>query len=158
MKLLFLCTDNFTRSVTAELCAKHYISKNNMDNMEVDSAGFRAESDLSIYSDIHFDRMKELGVDTSSYKRTAFKEEYIPQYDFLIGMGKEHKDYILSTYGRKIHTFNEIYENRDTSIVIPPPDQDGKYLNEIKNMVDYIYDAIPVLITNLLNKEEVLHE
>ncbi|WP_397469523.1 hypothetical protein [Psychrobacillus sp.] len=70
MNILFICTDNYTRSVIAELCMKDYLRKKNNISVHVGSAGIRANSDISKYSSIHFDIMNEMGIDTSAFKRT----------------------------------------------------------------------------------------
>lgn len=57
MNILFLCTDNFTRSVIAEFCMKDYLKKTNNARVIVASAGIRANSDISRYSKIHFNIM-----------------------------------------------------------------------------------------------------
>lgn len=149
MNVLFLCTDNFTRSVTAELCLKNYLKINKITDIHVASAGFKSTSDLSGFSSVHFDRLKEIGVDTSGFVRTQFQESFIDEYDSIIGMGEEHKNFIYQEYGKKICLFNEVYNGEFTSVTIPPPDKDGRYLTEIKNMVDYIYNSMPVFVKNL---------
>lgn len=63
-------------------------------------------------------------------------------------MGKEHKDYIQQQFNQKIYLFNEIYINDVSSITVPPPDKDGNYLVQIAEMVDYINDAIPQVLSN----------
>ena len=149
MKVLFLCTDNFTRSITAEFCMKHFLKQNNITNIEVASAGFKANSDLSSFSNIHFDRMRQLNISTDGFSRTLFNQRFIDEFDVIIGMGKEHKEYIQKVYNEKIYLFNEIYKGEESSITVPPPDKDGDYLVKISEMVDYINEAIPQLVRKL---------
>ncbi|OZM58219.1 hypothetical protein CIB95_01205 [Lottiidibacillus patelloidae] len=155
MKVLFLCTDNYTRSVSAEMCLKHYLKKNNIKGIEVASAGVRANSDLSKYSSIHFERMKELEIDTSSFERNQFEKDFFTLYDVIVGMGVEHKQYLFEQYGEKIYVFNEIYKNDESSLVVPPPDEKGLYLLEIKNMVDDLLRAMPAFVNNLLKLQKM---
>jgi protein-tyrosine phosphatase len=149
VKILFLCTDNYTRSVTAEFCLKHFLKKNKLTGFEVSSAGFKATSVLSKFSSTHFDRMHELGIETSTFERTQFKQEFLDEFSVIVGMGKEHKDYILEHFNKEIFLFNELYLNEQKSVVVPPPDAEGKYLEEIKNMVDYINHAMPIFVEQL---------
>lgn len=60
----------------------------------VASAGFKADSDLGSFSDIHFDRMRQLNISTYGFSRTPFHQKLIGEFDVIIGMGKEHRDYI----------------------------------------------------------------
>ncbi len=88
MKLIFLCTDNYTRSITAELCMIVYLERTENTNIVVSSAGFKVSSDLSRFSAIHFKRMEDLGVNTSTFKRTQFQEHFLTRFDVIVGMGK----------------------------------------------------------------------
>jgi protein-tyrosine-phosphatase len=69
MNILFVCTDNYTRSVIAEFCLRDYLKETNNTAITVASAGIRANSDISKYSGIHFSIMNEMGNDTSSFTR-----------------------------------------------------------------------------------------
>ncbi|RXJ04587.1 hypothetical protein DS745_04175 [Anaerobacillus alkaliphilus] len=152
MKVLFVCTDNFTRSVTAEFCFKEYLSRSGITNIEVASAGFKANSDLSKFSSVHFDRMRELEIDTSSFTRTQFQQGFLNEY-VIVAMGKEHRDYILQEFGERVYLFNEVYCDEEKSVVVPPPDYEGKYLDEIRQMVDYLHKAMPTFYLGLLRRE-----
>ncbi|MDG4657743.1 hypothetical protein P6P90_12300 [Ectobacillus antri] len=146
--ILFLCTDNYTRSITAEFCLRDYMQKHNLP-LTVAAAGFKADSDVSRFSDIHFKRMAELGIDTSAFTRTPFSEDMLDKYDVVVAMGREHQDYIKTQYNRSVPLFYEIYKNESQSVTVPPPDSAGTYLKSIERMVDEIYEAMPVLVRNL---------
>lgn len=154
MRILFLCTDNYTRSVIAEFCLINYIQTKHINGIEVASAGFNSNSDISKFSNVHFKRMNELGIDTSNFVRNQFREQFFQEFDVIIAMGKEHKEYVKQNFGRTISLFNEVYKNEVSSLVVPPPDKKG-YKNEIKNMVDYINDAVPMLLEKV--KNETVH-
>jgi protein-tyrosine-phosphatase len=121
----------------------------------VKSAGFKANSNLSAFSDIHFDRMNELNISTNGFVRTQFKQEFLDDYDLVIAMGIEHKEYVRKEFNRNVILFNELLKNEETSLIVPPPDKDGIYLIKIKEMVDYINDAIPSIFSNIREKIEI---
>lgn len=151
LRVLFVCTDNYTRSVTVEFCLKHYLKLQGKNGIEVFSAGFKSSSDLSKFSDVHFNRMDELGIDTSTFQRRQFKVSFLEEFDVVVAMGIEHKEYVFAKYGKRISLFNQIYKQEETSIHVPPPDKEGIYLMETKNMVDYINSAMPIFLENLLS-------
>lgn len=151
MKILFLCTDNFTRSVIAELCMRDYIVKNNLDSINVASAGIRGNSDISQYSTIHFEIMEELNIDTSNFKRTQFKEDHFHEYDEIIGMSELHKEHIKNEYNREIRLFNELYKGDNTSVNIGAPDN-IEFNEQMRSLVNYLKRAVPKVIDNLKRK------
>jgi protein-tyrosine-phosphatase len=148
-KVLFVCSDNYTRSVTAEFCLRNFLLKNNLSTIQSFSAGTQANSDTSKYYNVHFDRMKELDIDFSTFERKQFDRSFFDIYDLIVGMGQEHKDYFLSEYQQKIPLFNEVYKNEATSIVVAKPGSTEDIPTQLKQMVDYINDAIPQFVKNI---------
>ncbi|WP_274362409.1 hypothetical protein [Paenibacillus thermotolerans] len=146
---MFLCTDNFTRSIIAEFCLKDFLKKNHIDDFSISSAGIRAESDVSKYSNLHFAIMDEMGVDTTEWCRTPFKRDYFEEYDLIIGMSDQHKNYIKQEYSRDIPLFNEVYNGHNTPVNIGPPDSDN-FEEQMRSLVQYFYDATPELYKNII--------
>jgi protein-tyrosine-phosphatase len=151
--VLFICTDNYTRSVTAEFCLKNYLNKQGIENIKVDSAGFKSESDLSRFSDAHFGRLKELGIDISEHKRIQFNETFLDEYNLIVAMGIEHKEYIFQEFNRTVPLFNELCKNEATSLVVPEPDASGHFIKDIKLMVDYIDENIEKVYAHIKTSE-----
>lgn len=150
MNILFLCTDNYTRSVIAEFCAKNYLNTNHITDITVASAGIRASSDISSYSDLHFQVMRDMDTDVSQFKRTQFGEKSFEDYDFIIGMSELHRDFVRNEYNQDIHLFNEIYKSQNTPVNIGAPDDEG-FEEKMRELIHYFSNAIPVVIKNLKN-------
>ncbi|RKL64745.1 hypothetical protein CR203_24580 [Salipaludibacillus neizhouensis] len=148
MNILFVCTDNFTRSVIAEFCMKDYLKTTKNNSVNVASSGIRANSDISKYSSIHFDIMKEIGIDTSDFKRTQFDEIFFKKFDVIIGMSELHKVYIKQRYNRDICLFNEILNGQQTPVNIGSPDSED-FFEQMSQLVRYINHSVPYLIRNL---------
>jgi protein-tyrosine phosphatase len=148
MKILFVCTDNFTRSIIAEYCFKDYLMRNHLHNITIASAGIRAHSDISKYSTLHFEIMNEMGIDTKDWKRTLFTADSFDEYDLIIGMSELHKNYINQEYQRDIPLFNEIYKGEQTPVNIGAPDSED-FEEKMRSLVQYFYDAMPDLYKNI---------
>jgi hypothetical protein len=64
-------------------------------------------------------------------------------------MGLNHRDFILATFGREIHLFNEICYNRDEPVLDiheAIPDWRANQLaaqTYAASVIDYIWDAMP---------------
>jgi protein-tyrosine phosphatase len=151
MKILFLCTDNFTRSIIAEYCFKDFLTKNQFHDVEVSSAGIRAHSDVSQYSTLHFEIMEQLGIETKDWKRTQFTSDLIDRYDLVIGMSELHKSYIQQEFKRDIPLFNEIYTGQLTAVHIGAPDSEN-FKENMRQLVQFFYDAMPVVYRNVKEK------
>ncbi|MEF3353951.1 hypothetical protein PV403_12235 [Paenibacillus sp. GYB006] len=150
MNVLFLCTDNYTRSVIAEFCAKDYLKTNHITDITVASAGIRASSDISSYSDLHFQVMRDMDIDVSQFKRTQFGERSFEDYDFIIGMSELHRDFVRKEYNRDIYLFNEVYKSQNTPVNIGAPDEEG-FDQKMRELIQYFNNAIPVVIKNIKN-------
>ncbi|MEE6452797.1 hypothetical protein RAH41_19720 [Gottfriedia acidiceleris] len=148
MNILFVCTDNFTRSIIAEFCMKDYLQKTNNTSVKVVSAGIRANNDISKYSTIHFNIMNEMGIDTTGFNRLQFNESCFENFDLIIGMSELHKEYIKQEYDREIRLFNEVYNGLHTAVNIGDPDNEN-FFEQMKQLVNYIYKAIPTLLSNV---------
>jgi protein-tyrosine-phosphatase len=148
MKLLFVCTDNIGRSVTAEYCLKDYLAKQNIASIEVSSAGTDADSDLTGYSMAHFDELRRLGIDTTKHKRTQITKEIADGADLVIAMAANHQQYMLDKFGAKAPLYNEILKNEPTSIVCSALGSINLDAN-MRTLVHYINDSIPILVKNL---------
>lgn len=148
MNILFVCTDNFTRSVIAELCMKDYLKSTNNNSVNVASSGIRANSDISKYSSVHFKIMEEMGIDTSDFKRTQFVETFFEKFNVIIGMSELHKDYIKQQYNRDIYLFNEVLNGQQTPVNIGSPDS-VDFLEQMNQLVMYVNNSVPYLLRNL---------
>ncbi|CAN7343469.1 hypothetical protein LJR153_001992 [Paenibacillus sp. LjRoot153] len=148
MNILFVCTDNYTRSVIAEFCMKDYLRKSNNLSVNVASAGIRASSDISKYSNVHFNIMDEMGIDTASFKRTQFNESCIEQFDVVIGMSELHKDYIKQNFNQDVLLFNEVFSGQSNPVNIGLPDSPD-FLEQMKQLVKFFHEAMPTVLRNV---------
>lgn len=148
LKILFLCTDNYTRSIIAEFICKDYLRMNHISDVQVASAGIRANSDISKHSDLHFKIMNDMHIDTSEFKRTQFDHDAFLKYDIIIGMSELHKEFVKNEYNKDIYLFNELYLEQNTPVNIGTPDSED-FEEKMRGLIQYFVGAIPVVISNL---------
>ena len=151
MNIIFVCTDNFSRSVTAELCAKKFLEDRNINGIKVFSAGIDINRDISNYLRTHFERMKTYGIDLESIApRKQLSANMINESNIIVAMSAEHKQEIETKYGVKVVLYEELANNKSTTL-LPIKYADFFELEAgLIEMVDYIYMQTPAVIKNII--------
>ena len=154
-KILFVCTGNVFRSMSAEKCFNDYVKKNRINGWTTDSAGtFEATQD---YIDpVVVEILSEFNIDTSSHQAKILTQELMENSDLVVAMAKSHQDFIEKTFWIKVPLFNEILKWESSSI----DDQDDVVEDKIaqrdeavihmKKTVRYLHDAMPDFVGNLV--------
>jgi protein-tyrosine-phosphatase len=149
MRILFVCTDNIGRSVTAEYCLKDYLAKHNIDGVDVASAGTHADSDMTGFSMAHFPKLMKLGIDASGHKRRQLSQELVDCADKIVVFDNSHQGWIRQKFGLNVPLYNEIYINESTEIRVSGPELKGTSDDRMIQLVDYIYSSTPTFWENL---------
>jgi len=144
-KILFICTDNIGRSLTAKYLLEDWLGKNGRDDIEVSSAGIDAGSDISSFSMDHMARLLELGIDASGHRRTQVTRELIMEQDIAIVMDEEQRGWVRAEFGIELPLYNEILKGESTPVSITIPGMTETIGERLLRMVEYIYDSIPQL-------------
>lgn len=144
-RVIFICTDNVGRSLTAKYLYEDWLVRNNLDDVVVSSAGTHADSDISSFSMEHMGRLRELGVDASGYVRTQLTEELLREHDIAMVMDEEQRVWIKERFAVEVPLYNEIYKGESVSLLITSPGATRPIAERLVAMVDYIHESIPVL-------------
>ena len=91
MKILMVCLGNICRSPMAEGILKHELSKRNLNDIEVDSAGFEPFHEGDRPDQRGMATMKKHGIDISSIRSRLFKVEDFDEFDKIYVM--DHNNY-----------------------------------------------------------------
>lgn len=158
-RVLFVCTDNIGRSMVAEYLLRDWLTKNNRNDIEVASAGIKADSDVSSFCVDHVARLKEMGIEVSVHKRTQVSQAILERSNLVIAMDESQKEWIYDQFGLSVSLYNEIYKREKSSILITPPNAVGTVSERLLAMVDYFYDSMPDLMKNidLIIKDKYIH-
>lgn len=141
-KIIFVCTDNFGRSIIVEYSLKDYLKKQRINGIEVSSAGTDADSDTTGFSVAHIAELKKLGIE-AKIDRTQLTKELAESADVLVCFDLNNQKWIKDNLQLDAPLFNKFYINKDSDL---------KYqqfsLNRDEGMTkitDYIVEAIPIV-------------
>jgi protein-tyrosine-phosphatase len=113
--ILFVCTGNVFRSVSAEQSFKKYLIDNGITDWNVGSAGIIAHPE-PIDAKI-LETLRDLGIDNVEHKQRRLTREILDQYDVIVGMAENHIEFIESEFNYKYAIlFNELALRKHTSV------------------------------------------
>lgn len=149
MKVLFVCTGNIFRSMSAEYCLRDYMQKNNLNGVTTASAGIHAHPEP--VHPVVKGTLEGYGIDISPHKQTKLNQEMMDEHDIVIAMAQNHVDFIKENFGAEVPLYNEIIGKGKTSVIDACDEFDlneddlfgdkvGHYIQEI---VEYIHDSVP---------------
>lgn len=115
-RVLFVCSGNVFRSVTAEYCLKYYLKRNNIKNWYVSSAGVIAKKAYIDPKVIY--ALNLIGIENINHKQRRLKLNDLKNNDVIIAMAENQVNSIKEKFNfNKVFLFNELAINKKTSIL-----------------------------------------
>jgi protein-tyrosine phosphatase len=152
--VLFVCTGNIFRSVSAEYCLKQYLSKNKIDGWEVGSAGIIAAKER--VDPKVLETLSKLGVKNIDHKQRKLDPELLKRYDVIVAMAENHVRFINEKLGSKrAILFNELASGKKESVldvedeVADPKNNRRAVEKKLERTVKYINEKTPALFSNM---------
>lgn len=140
-KILFVCTGNVFRSMSAELAMK---SADTEGKHSFSSAGTHAILTQPVRAETQ-ERLEYWGADSSSHKPRLLTADMIKEADLVVAMGADHRDFIEKTFGVRPVLFLEVAQGMaegipDLNEAIPDykENREGSKLY-IQGVVDLIF-------------------
>jgi protein-tyrosine-phosphatase len=149
--VLFVCTGNIFRSVTAEYALKARLGPGT--SCVIGSAGIDAKPQ-SMHAWVQA-RLLEKGVDLTTHVPRQLTKDLVEAADLVIAMGRNHQAFVREQYGRDIPLFNQVCLGHDQPIldlheVMPnwesDPEQARSY---VCSVIDVIWATAPALLSRL---------
>jgi len=126
--ILFVCTGNIFRSLSAERILRKYMKDNEIDNYEVISAGTVAKKEPA--DPVTLKSLNSIGIDASNHIQTKLSRELLAKSDVVVAMADYHLEFMKKELGYpNAILFNEL-------------------VNKKKINVDDINDVIPDFLEN----------
>lgn len=151
--VLFVCTGNIFRSLTAERSLRSRLSEHS--GYAISSAGTRDLPDLFVREDVRV-YLRQNGLDVSDHRRRTLSDEILDLADLIIAMNTDHKTYLQTSFQKNSVLFNEASGDGAN----PMPDVDDLFAPEdyhsqaaqkhIFSTIDHIIERTPVLADRLL--------
>ena len=146
--VLFVCTGNIFRSMTAESALKASLGADTF--CIVGSAGIDAKPQ-SVHHWVQT-RLREKGADPSNHVQRQLTKELVEAADLVIAMGRDHQVFVLEQFGRDVPLFNQICLGHDKPIldlheVIPDWEADPERARAyVWSVIDLIWTTAPAIL------------
>jgi protein-tyrosine phosphatase len=146
--ILFICTGNIFRSMTAEyaLRACHNFP------YSIGSAGTEAQPQTM--SPFVARKLLERGIDPISHRQRRLTLELLTAARLPVAMGRDHQEFILRNFGMKVPLFNQVCFGRDeplTDVWEAVPDWKENRIaaeSHITLVISQIFEAVPSFLAN----------
>ena len=143
--ILFICTGNIFRSMTAGFALKTALGAD--PAFDVRSAGL-IEAPHEILPFVQ-NYLADKGHDTKGHQPTKLSAALLEQADLAVAMGTEHRDRIEEAFGRRLPLFSEIAYDKveallDVYEVVPDWRRNEAAATAYGcSVMDYIFDGMP---------------
>jgi protein-tyrosine phosphatase len=149
--ILFVCTGNIFRSVTAEYALKASLAGGM--SCTVRSAGIDAKPQ-SMHDWVQT-RLREKGADPSTHVQRQLTKDLVAAADLVIAMGRNHQIFIQEQFGRDVPLFNQVCLGHDQPILdlhelMPDWETDPERARAyVWSVIDAIWATAPALLPRL---------
>ena len=149
--VLFVCTGNIFRSMTAEYALKAGLGIGT--SCLVSSAGIDVKPQ-SVHDWVQT-RLREKGADTTTHVQRQLTRELVEAADLVIAMGRDHQVFLREQFGHDVPLFNQVCLGHDRPILdlhemIPDWETDSERARAyVWSVIDVIWAAAPALLPRL---------
>ena len=149
--VLFVCTGNIFRSVTAEYSLKLRLGANT--SCVVGSAGIDIKPQ-SVHDWVRT-RLHGKGADITRHVPRRLTHELVEAATLVVAMGRDHQNFIREQFGRDVPLFNQICLGHDTPIldlheVMPDWEADPERARAyVCSVIDVIWATAPAILSHL---------
>lgn len=152
-KILFVCSGNIFRSLTAELSLKKACHELQLP-FQFHSAGTVGRAELKIFPDTAA-HLTRLGFDISHHISRKLTPPLLEESDFIIAMGQDHQDFVQKNFGLIAPLFLEVATGEKKAIpdhweVIPDHETNHEATRRyIEETIDLIHQHSHLLAKRL---------
>lgn len=151
MNILYVCTWNVFRSMSAEYLTKKYLEDHTIDDILVSSTWTKAHPEAPFSRTL--ERLSLYGCDATKHQQRKITPEILWEQDLIICMSEHHRQSVREMWFDAV-LFNEIAYDKSEDLL-----DDTEYMNQhgpdfeldeyVRTIVDYIHEAIPFVIEHI---------
>ncbi|MCM8536550.1 MAG: hypothetical protein NE334_11480 [Lentisphaeraceae bacterium] len=143
MKVLFICTENCSRSAIAEAYFKHLCEQNNLSHEVItESAGIAVPEEVAIPEEAQ-ELMKNLELSLEHHVPRQVSAEQVESANNVICMTAEHKDFILKNFAAEAAGENKV--RLLLSFLETEDDIDAPHTGDIETFEQCFLSMMPAL-------------
>lgn len=157
MNVLFVCTGNVFRSMTAEKCLKDYASRNNMSYLDIDSAGTHTIKQQPCVHTVH--KLLDYHIICRHHYK-QISQQLIEWSDVIIAMNLDHQEFLQKEFETTCALFNQVAFGKTTGVLdfheynthlheLSAQEKDQLLKEYAHKVVEHIYQATPFIAKNL---------
>lgn len=155
-QILFVCTGNIFRSMTAEFALRALLERDAPElskQIQVGSAGIEAKPQT--VHPLVVERLREHGLDVSAHRQRKLDGDLLNATTLCLAMGRDHQTFIKNSFARNVPLFNAEVYGRDEAVLdvweAVPDWQTNKLAAAAHTVavVDYLVAAMPTLLGRL---------
>lgn len=148
-KILFVCTQNVFRSMSAHYLTEKHLLKKSIKHFEIDSCGTKAYP-WEVPYEFTVELFQKKGIDVTRHKNKQITAKLVKESEIIICMTNEHKKFIIENFKIEPFLFNEIAIGKLTDLNDDDEIDFDCTLHEfIEKTIVYIEKHIPKLVQNL---------
>ncbi len=153
-KIIFICTGNIFRSMSAEHTFRKYLEDNHIQDWEADSAGIHPSRKHPDPKTIEV--LGEMNIRNIHHQQKRATSELLKECDIVVAMAQNHYDFIKSKlHCDRVRLFNDLAIHKNTSIWDIEDDVKDHATNraaverKIEQTVRYIAEKAPLLYDDI---------
>jgi protein-tyrosine phosphatase len=159
IRVLFVCTGNIFRSMSAEYLMKQYIKDNKIHGINVSSAGIVANPEA--INPFVFKALKNEGINPTTHIQRRLDKRLLEESDIIISMAVYHEEFILKNFNKETFLYNELANGKSDSVLdiddVMPDwknnlEKASKYFFEV---IHYIQKTMPQLVREIQKRHKI---
>lgn len=157
-RILFVCTGNIFRSLTAEYALRRALGASS--GIRVGSAG--TEDFPHVLKDIVRDYLARHGFDVSAHRRRTLTSAICDESTLIVAMSDDHQRFIAERFSRRVPLFTEVCglgaePLPDVDDVVPDFETNlAAAIAHVHWTIDRIVELTPSLATRLMQRDAQL--